>query len=261
MTQIQGEPISIKPSNLGTGWGLDLDTLTEVPYRPRALIIDDETDTVLLLKEVLRKAGFDVTGAYSGAEALQKCSTVNPDLIVLDLMMPDVDGWVTFDHLRRVTDAPVMILSALSGKDSVVRGLQMGADEYLTKPFHNTELIVRAQKMLQRCSSKETQQKLYFPEIDLRVDEEMQSVTHKTETFTLPGKEFAVLELLARNAPNMVTYRNIALHVWGEDTPDTRKRIKYLIFLLRRRLEDHPSEPQLIENVDRVGYKLQTTTR
>ncbi|MHC1732991.1 MAG: response regulator transcription factor [Bacteroidales bacterium] len=244
-----------------TGWGLDLDQLSKVPYRPRVLIIDDEPDTIFLLKEVLRKAGFDVTGAASCNEALQKCSVVNPDLILLDLLMPEVDGWMTFDHLRRVTDAPVMILTALSNKELVVRGLQVGADEYMTKPFHNGELATRAQKILQRCAPRDPHQKLFFPDISLRIDAEVQAVTLREETFTLPGKEFSVLDLLARNAPNMVTYRNIALHVWGEDTPDTRKRIKYLIFLLRRKLEENPSEPHLIENVDRVGYKLQTQAR
>ena len=238
--------------------GRDLDTLINVPDRPKILIVDDEPDTVSLLKLILRQAGYDVFGALSCSEALSKCSSSDPDVILLDLMMPDIDGWETYDNLRKVTDAPVMIISALSGKEFVVRGLEVGADDYLPKPFVNAEVVARVQNIVRRqAEQKRSSKGLYFPEIHLKIELETQSVVKQDKTIYLSGREFEVLELLARQAPEVVTYRVIAEKVWGENNEEAHKRIKYLIFLLRQKLEDDPTNPGLIVTASRVGYRLE----
>lgn len=238
--------------------GMDLDAISRIPYRPRVLIVDDDQDMVTLLKQILRQAGFDVAGAFTGNEAISKCSVANPDVILLDLMMPEMDGWAIYQDLRKITDAPVMIVTAVSNKDSVVRGLQVGADDYLTKPFYNAEVIARVQNILRRTGSRTSHKAYYFPEIKLRLDLETRNVQLRDQSIQLSAKEFAVLELLAKQAPSMVPYKKIAMDVWGLDNPDVRKRIKYLIFLLRRKLEADPGSPSIILTVERVGYRLQT---
>lgn len=236
--------------------GLDLDSNENTPQRPRVLIVDDEPDTVFLLKTILRQAGFDVSGAYSSMEALQKVTGTKPDIILLDLMMPEVDGWVTYERLRQITEAPVLIVSALSGKEMVVRGLEIGADDYLTKPFSSIEMVARVRNILRRAGRKSEKRAYYFPEIQLKIDLDEHTVSIRDQVIGLPGKEFAILEMLARNAPNTVSYEALADGVWGEDSPEVRNRIKYLIFLLRRKIQNSIDDEELIANTGRIGYKL-----
>lgn len=238
--------------------GRDLDALSNVQNLPKVLIVDDEPDTVTLLKLILRQAGYDVSGAFSCDEALNKCNISDPDVILLDLMMPDVDGWRTYDSLRKVTDAPVMIISALVGKEYVVRGLEIGADDYLPKPFVNAEVVARVHNIVRRqAAHKKSSHGLYFPEIRLKIELETHSVVKGDKTVYLSGREFEVLELLARQAPEVVTFKAIAEKVWGVYDEDAHKRIKYLIFLLRQKLEDDPANPGLVVTALRVGYRLE----
>ena len=238
--------------------GIDLDQINLGEERRRALIIDDEPQSVFLLKSVLIKAGFDVLGATSGEEAIQKCVQINPDVILLDLMMPDMDGWETYRHLREVTEAPVVMVSALDSKDIVVRGIEMGADDYLTKPFHVQELIARVNRLFARNRREQPARSLYFPKADMRLELETCEVRLRGKTIYLPGKAFEVLAVLARNAPRMVTNEAIAVEVWGADNSRTQNRIKHLIFILRQNLEETPSEPCLIINRGGMGYRLAT---
>src|SRR5512138_411699 len=135
-----------------TGIGADLDEVY-ASNRKRVLVIEDEPDTVLLLKHLLRSAGYNVLGATSGQEALKKFSEVKPNLVLLDLMMPGMDGWETYRYLRQMSDVPVMILSAISSKDEVVRALRSGVDDYMTKPFINAEVVARVEAILRRAQS------------------------------------------------------------------------------------------------------------
>lgn len=238
--------------------GVDLDLVLHAPYRPRVLIIDDDPDMVFLLKAILREAGFDVTGANHCREAITKCLASKPDAILLDLMMPDIDGWDTYEQIRQVSDAPVMIISALSAKETVVRGLLMGADDYLTKPFFNAEVVARLRKIVQRASERPGAHPLYFPSIQLGIDPDAHQATLRGAPIHLTGREFSLLELLARRAPRVVRYEEIARQIWHADNPDVRKSIKYIVYLLRRKLETDPADPKLLLNVEQQGYRLQT---
>ncbi len=244
-------------TNVLSQTGVDLDEVY-ASERHSVLVVEDEPDTVVLLKHILRSAGFNVMGALSGSEALKKCAEAKPDLVILDLMMPDMDGWETYRYLRQMSDVPVIVISAVGNKDDIVKALRMGVDDYVTKPFFNAEVIARAQAVLRRYGKAEDVSRLVFPEIDLVIDFQTQKVTLSDQSVQLTNKEFAVLAVLARNAPEVVNYQTIAQQVWGMDTPDVRKRIKYLVYIIRRKFQSLDQERELIANVDRLGYKMNT---
>ncbi len=238
--------------------GIDLDEL-DISQRKRVLVVEDELDTVYLLKQILRMAGFNVLSATTGREALLKAAEQEPDLVLLDLMMPEMDGWEILEHLRQMIDkVPVIIVSAKASKDDVVKGLAAGADDYISKPFYNAELSERVKAVLRRASKPRELSRLVFPDIEMDLDLNMQEVTIKDQTMRLTPKEFDILSLLAKHSPAIVSYESIADNVWGEDSPEIRRRIKYLIYLLRRKFENIQADPDLILNIDRLGYKLQT---
>jgi DNA-binding response OmpR family regulator len=237
--------------------GVDLDEVYATE-RHSVLVVEDEPDTVTLLKHIMRNAGFNVMGAFSGSEALKKCAEIKPDLVMLDLMMPDMDGWETYRYLRQMCDVPVIIISAVGNKDEVVRALRLGVDDYVTKPFYNAEVVARAQAVLRRYGKMEDVSRLVYPAIDLVIDFQTQKVTLRDQSVQLTNKEFAVLAVLARAAPEVVNYQTIAQQVWGMDTPDVRKRIKYLVYIIRRKFQNLDPNHELIINVDRLGYKIDT---
>jgi DNA-binding response OmpR family regulator len=242
-----------------SGIGADLDEVY-ASNRKRILVVEDEPDTVFLLKHILRSAGYNVLGATSGQEALKKFSEVKPNLVLLDLMMPGMDGWETYRYLRQMSDVPVMILSAVANKDEVVRALRMGVDDYLTKPFINAEVVARVEAILRRAQTGVQEvDRLLFPEVDLIVDFRTQEILHCGQRVQLTGREFSIMALLARSAPAIVAYHDIATQIWDEDSAEARNRIKYLVHLLRRKFARLPGKPDFIENVDRLGYKLSIT--
>ena len=240
--------------------GIDLDTLNGKESHKRALIVDDDPDAVDLMKIIIRNAGIDVVGAFSGNEAIQKCGDVQPNIIILDLMMPEMDGWQTYQGLRQVTQVPVIMISANSKKENIVESLKMGFDDYLTKPFFPPELIARVNAVLRRVTETEPTTIRAFPEIDLKIDFDNQEVLLKDKTVELTSREFAILGILATNTPNIVKYEEISAEVWGDDSEQHRNRIKYLIYLLRQKLEKDPKNPELILNREGFGYKLMTSS-
>ena len=236
--------------------GFDLDQLGPERPRRRVMIVDDEPESVKLLKMVMINAGMDVIGATSGPEALRKASELQPDLVLLDLMMPEMDGWETFEQLRKITGAPVIIVSAIADKEQVVRGLRIGADDYLTKPYHPAELVMRIEKALERGAPARASRALGFPEHDLYLNLESREVRLRGETLYLPRKVFSLLAILARYAPEMVSNEDIAVELWGSKDVEYQKRIKYLIFILRKHLEVDPANPAIIMTWGSFGYRL-----
>ena len=241
--------------------GVDLDVLYDTQHRQRILIVDDDPDTITLLKEILRVEGYDVIGAMSAEEAVQKVTDLPPHLILLDLMMPDHDGWEIYEELRKISSAPVIVVSARDSKEDIVHGLHLGIDDYLTKPFFNEEVVARIKTVLRRAKSGLPVANLSFPEAGLNIDVENQEVTYRSQLIRLTPREFEVLLTLARHAPKSVSHTTIARDVWGEDSPNARKRIKYLVYLLRKKLEENPAEPNLIINNEAFGYRLNATPR
>ena len=237
--------------------GVDLDEVSST-IRHSVLIVDDDPDTVMLLKQILLRGGFNVMGAMGGKEALEKVGRHNPDLILLDIMMPDMDGWETFQNIQTITEAPVIVISALGSKEQVVDGLRHGVDDYIPKPFYNPEVVERVHTVLRRAGKKTEISSLIFPDVNLSIDLRMNQVIFNQQEVHLPPKEFAFLTLLAKNAPAIVSYETIGEVIWGGQSPGIRKRTNYMVYLLRQRFDEVEPGVELIKNVDRVGYKLIT---
>lgn len=237
--------------------GIDLDQFRN-RERTRVLVIDNEPDTVTLLKLVFQHEGFDVSGALSGSEALSKLNDVNPSLILLDLMMPEMDGWQTFTKLRQVTDTPVIVVSALGQTEDIVKALKMGVDDYVTKPFNQAEVIARSQALLRRTGGAKEIKRISFPAIEMVIDLGTQEVFYRGERIQLTGKMFEVMLILAKGSPKVVTYEDITMQIWGATSTEIRNRLKYLVYLLRREFNKVDGNQGIIKNIDRLGYKLLT---
>lgn len=250
----QTAPVS--NGSVRSSMGFDLDSGEPTTTRHTVLIVDDDSDTIELLKTVLRREGMDVLGASDGYEALRKFGQARPDIILLDLMMPKIDGWETFRRLRSLTDTPVVIVSAKGAKEQVVDGLQSGVDDYVTKPFHLPEVAARVRAVLRRSPTSSRPRMHIFPEQDLVIEPKTHHVSLQGEVIDLSPNEFALLEALARQAPRPATYEQITRAVWGEEEEVQRDRIKYLAHLLRQKVEVDPSNPELIITRTAIGYQL-----
>ncbi|MDX9865512.1 MAG: response regulator transcription factor [Anaerolineaceae bacterium] len=237
------------------GAGIDLDDAGAMG-RQRIMVVEDEADTIFLLKNILRMAGYNVMSASGGEEALQKIGLHEPDLILLDVMMPEMDGWQAFEYIQKMTKAPVIFISALSSKEHIIKGLRAGVDDYITKPFHNEEVVERVRAVLRRAGRAKEVTRFVFPKIKMVVDIKGQQVQLADENIHLTAKEFAVLAVLAKHAPQIVNYQTISESVWGADSSEARKRAKYLVYLLRRKFSEVLPHEELILNVDRLGYRL-----
>ena len=238
--------------------GLDLDAVQELGNQRVVLVVEDDPDTLDLLKLTLRKAGMNVVGAMDGKQAIRKWMESNPNIVLLDLLMPEMDGWETLSQLRAITDAPIIIISALTQKEHIVRGLKQGADDYVGKPFYGDEVVARIEAALRRSGPKTAVSKLAFPENGLAMDLETHQAVYRDNLIDLTPREFAVLEVLARQYPKPVSYETLAKEVWGEDNEKIRERIKWIIYLLRQKIEKNPGQPELILNKTRYGYQLAT---
>jgi DNA-binding response OmpR family regulator len=237
--------------------GRDLDDSTAAAQQ-RVLVVEDDPDTVQLLKQILRIAGFDVFSAPNGKEGLVKFREMAPNLVLLDLMMAEMDGWQTLHVLREMSNVPVIIISAIGMKDEIVRALALGVDDYLTKPFHNAEVVARVHTVLRRAGAEHAVTRLVFPKIALTIDLSSHEVNYQGVFIHMTPKEFGVLLALAKRAPGIVNYEDISVAVWGQDSEDARKRTKYLVYLLRRKFNSVFAESNFIQNIDRMGYKLQS---
>ncbi len=156
--------------NRGRAQGPDVDTVQEEVDRPTVLVVDDDFDSLELLATVLCREDMDVVRALDGHEAVEKCRQVKPDVILLDLVMPGMDGWETFQRLRAFTDTPVVVISAKAAEENVVTGLEYGVDDYITKPFHIRELAARVRAVLRRSRTAQQESREPFPEVQLAIE-------------------------------------------------------------------------------------------
>jgi two-component system, OmpR family, response regulator MtrA len=236
--------------------GIDLDMLGSEIHHKRILVIDDEIDTIELIKHILINSGIDVISATSGPEALKRLSLGAPDAVLLDLMLPGMDGWILYDQIRKISSSPVVIVSALSDTDDIVRALQQGADDYVTKPFHPSELVARINRVTAKSRPNHQSQIFKFPASGLEIDSNTREVTLEGKVTILPAREFGVLASLARRPGQWVDLPTIAFDVWSDPNIHVQSRIKYLVFLLRSQLEKDPGNPRLIVSREGLGYKL-----
>src|ERR1700733_8551542 len=221
----------------------------------RLLVVDDDPDVRLSLKRALRYAGYSVTMAVHGAAALDYLAQAPVDLIVLDVLMPMVDGFDTCRRLRERGDAPpILVLTARDGIDDRVTGLEMGADDYLVKPFALRELLARVRALLRPPQSSRDM----LGYADLTLDATARRVTRDGQPIELTRIEFALLELLLRNAEQVLSYDVIRERVWGYGEAPASNALQVFVGLLRRKLEEGGGK-RLVHNIRGVGYVVRAT--
>jgi DNA-binding response OmpR family regulator len=222
----------------------------------KILVIDDEETTVELLRLLLERRGFEVIKAYSAEEGLRKAYRHQPDLVLLDIMMPDMDGWEVCKRLREMSDVPIIFLTARSEGKDVVRGLEMGADDYVIKPYDNDELIARVRAHLRRSPKPNMSEELVFNGGDFRINFMNREVRVRNEMKHLTPKEFNLLGVLVRNAGRVVPRNELVTEAWGEEYGDAIDSLKLYIHYLRQKLETDPERPEYILTSRGVGYRF-----
>jgi two-component system, OmpR family, response regulator len=245
----KSEPVVDRLPGRGGLHGTSLDQRTG----PRVLVVDDEDSITDLVGMALRYEGFQVEVAVSGREALTAATSFRPHLIVLDVMLPDVDG---FEVQRRLaadrSRVPVLFLTARDETEAKVRGLTMGADDYVTKPFSIEELVARVHAVLRRSGHAEQRARLEFA--DLEMDEDTHEVWRGGEPIKLSPTEFNLLRYLLLNARRVVSKAQIVDHVWRYDFGGDPRIVENYISYLRKKIDF--KEPRLIQTVRGVGYSL-----
>ncbi|MCB0076713.1 MAG: response regulator transcription factor [Anaerolineales bacterium] len=223
---------------------------------PHILLIDDETMITDPLARALREAGFTVDVAHDGASGLEMGLKANPDLVVLDVMLPGMDGWQLCQALRRQSNVPILMLTALGEEVDRILGLELGADDYLTKPFSMRELLARIRALLRRVRLDQQPNTTEFVGGDLRLNLESRRLFKAGEALTLRYKEFELLSLLMGRRGEVVTRAELFDEVWGTDWLGDTRTLDVHIRWLREKIEADPSQPQLIQTVRGVGYRF-----
>jgi two-component system, OmpR family, response regulator len=221
----------------------------------RLLVVDDEPNIIDLLSTSLRFAGFEVVTAMTGGEAVKAADQYRPDLVLLDVMLPDVDGFVVLRRLREGRDhLPVLFLTARDANDDKVTGLTLGGDDYVTKPFSLEEVVARIRAVLRRSGAGADERPLRLTVADLELDEESHEVWRGGEEVQLSPTEFNLLRYLMVNAGRVLSKAQILDHVWSYDFDGDANIVESYVSYLRRKL-DAVGEP-LIHTVRGVGYVL-----
>jgi len=224
--------------------------------RPRILIVDDEPQIRKFLRISLTAHGFDAIEAVRGQDGIEKCATELPDLVVLDLGLPDMDGQDVIARIREWSEVPIVVLSVRTGEAEKVAALDRGANDYVTKPFGIAELLARVRAALRTRKSRAGEQQSEIVAGDLCIDIARRRVTVGGKDVKLSRKEFEVLRLLAQHAGRIVTHQQLLREVWG---PAQEREVHYLrvyVGHLRHKLGDDPADPRFIGNEPGVGYRL-----
>ncbi len=224
----------------------------------KILVVDDSYDSTWLLQRNLSEEGFDVQIAHNGLEGLRLAFNFHPDLVLLDVLMPDMDGWTTLRRLREFSDVPVIMLTAIGDQKSMVQGLDSGADDYMTKPFEVEELKARIRAVLRRkgVSPASKSPSLRFDGGQLIIDPSAQAASVRGEVVDLTPTEYRLLLCLAYNAGRVLTAEQILENVWGPGYEDSTANVKLYIWYLRRKIETDPQQPRYVLTKRGAGYYL-----
>ncbi|NLG73847.1 MAG: response regulator transcription factor [Chloroflexi bacterium] len=232
--------------------------MTDAPIRDRhILVVDDEERMVRFIRLNLEHDGFRVSEAFNGTQAIEKVRNNLPDLVLLDVMMPDIDGFEVLKIIREVSQVPVIMLTAKGEEDDRVRGLELGADDYITKPFSPRELTSRVRAVLRRTESAAGQTHGLI-EVDdrLKLDFDRREVWVDGKLVQLRPTEYRLLYHLVQNAGWVVTHDQLLAKVWGYEYRDEPHYVRLYINYLRKKLEEDPSNPKYILTERGVGYRF-----
>ena len=221
------------------------------------LIIDDDADLARIVQLSLDREGYQTVIATSGLEGLQEAYRVQPNLVILDIMMPGMDGWEVCRRLVEISNVPILMLSATGTEADIVKGLQLGADDYLTKPFSVAELVARVQALLRRAASEsQTDRSSIFSIGNLTIDLNRRLVMRDGELVDLTPTEFKLLECFVTHRDRVLPHRFLLTEVWGPEYIDETNYLKLYVRYLRRKLEEDPADPQLIVTEWGIGYRF-----
>ena len=220
-----------------------------------ALIIDDEVQIRRLLRVALESEDYDVREAQTGQEGLQEVAAKRPDVILLDLGLPDMDGQEVLKRLREWSEAPVLVLSVRDDEAGKIAALDAGAEDYVTKPFSTPELLARL-RAAQRKTRPEEEVSI-FKSGDLVVDLTARVVTRNGHEVKLTATEYALLRLFVRYAGRVLTHRQILREIWGPKSEEHRQYLRVYVTHLRQKIEPDPTRPTLIKTESGIGYRFQ----
>ncbi len=220
----------------------------------RVLLIEDDSPVRELLRAYFEAKGHTVSAAADGVEGLKAFSADLPELVLLDVGLPRLDGWAVLEAIRASSAVPVVLLTALDNTEDVVKGLAMGADDYLTKPFDVRELDARVQAILRRLESPETHDNLEVG--DIHIDDRSKTVTVGDSSLSLSPKEYKLLRLLASEPGRVFSSDEIIAHLWPDSDRAAANDVKQYIHLLRNKLYQSADVGNPIENIKGFGYRL-----
>lgn len=232
--------------------------MTEQFKNRSILVVDDEERMVRFIRLNLEHDGFQVISAYRGYEALEKVRTEIPDLVLLDVMLPDLDGFEVLKLIRESSNIPVIMLTAKGEEDDRVRGLELGADDYVTKPFSPRELVSRVRAVLRRVEAASLTAKNEVVQVDdrLKIDFGRREVWVEGNLVKLRPTEYRLLYHLVQNAGWVMTYEQLLTKVWGYEYRDEEHYVRLYINYLRQKIEKDPSNPKYILTERGVGYRF-----
>ena len=223
----------------------------------KILIVEDEDSVIDPLELLLSKEGFLIETARDGREALDKFDKVSPDLVLLDLMIPHISGTEVCRQIRTKSQVPIIMLTAKDTEVDKVVGLELGADDYVTKPYSKAELIARIKAVLRRQSDLPESIDPILVAGPVRIDVERHQVNVNNESISLPLKEFELLEYLVRNSGRVLTRAQLIDRVWGSDYFGDTKTLDVHVKRLRAKIETDPANPVFIQTIKGLGYKFE----
>ncbi len=224
----------------------------------KILVVDDDPAFVRLVERVLTQKGYEVLSAGSGEEGLRLLFAHRPDMVLLDVVMPRMDGWQTCSRIRDISDIPIIMLTGKQkSEEDIVRGLDCGADDYLIKPVRSRELVARVRAMLRRAElppSPEVERGITYSDDFLTVDIAQRKVIVNGERVKLTPTEFRLLALLMQNAGRILTHKQLLEGVWGWEYIDDLDYVRIYIWHLRQKIEPDPTQPKYVITEPGVGY-------
>ncbi len=231
---------------------------TETFKNRRILVVDDEERMVRFIRLNLEHDGFRVTDAYRGAQAIDRLRTALPDLVILDVMMPDIDGFEVLKMIREISAIPVIMLTAKGEEEDRVRGLELGADDYITKPFSPRELVSRVRAVLRRTEMSSSGATHGLIEVDkrLKIDFDRHEVWVDGKLVNLRPTEYRLLYYLVQNTGWVVSHDQVLTNVWGYEYRDQPHYVRLYINYLRKKLEEDPADPKYILTERGAGYRF-----
>ena len=227
----------------------------------RILIVEDDNELAEFTSWQLTRAGYQTQTARRGAEGLDRVREWQPDLVILDIMMPDMDGWTACQQIREISDIPIIFTTALGTEKDIVRGLELGADDYLVKPFGPKELIARIRTVLRRHRVTSNRHEHIYTNGDLYVNLDTREVRVNGQVVELTPIEFKLLSCFVEQEGKVLTHSFLLSQAWGPEHEDERQYLKLYIWYLRQKLEADPTHPKLIVTQRGVGYRLARTTK